>query len=572
MVKINKTLGLALLTALAASCSSDNDVTQSNPTVENNNGVAYATLRIDLPTQQGSRAVEFDDGLATEYAVNDATLLVFKKGTATSEGDYTFVESVGLGNKLTWKNVKYGGITTQAETVAKLQSASLTDARKGEYYALVILNNGTGNAQKIKLPAVGTPFSTWNNDTTNVKAANMTTATNGIVMANAPEWKKAGDTPLTLVPIDGTKVFANQTEAQKAGAAATIHVERGLAKVTMTQPTSTTVTGTVYASDKVNITGWQLDVTNKSSFPIHNVYDLKKSYDNIWDEVTSNDAPTVNRFHDMTNSFKRVYWAMDPNYSGNTLNQASSLSACHKAFNIATDSSKIQKSFDNPQYCLENTFDIENMTQGQTTRVLFQATYAPNGITSGTTFFKVGSAMYKQADLETLIYNIAKTVDKNYDSDYNTLNLGTIATKAGEAELTEANFIPKDGVTPNVAAADLAAKVNGLLNSKIATYLNGVCFYIGRIKHFGDSETPWGMVGNTDYGNDTYGGKNSNYLGRYGVVRNNWYSLSVHSVTGPGVPTPPDVIPENPDDEKDVYVNMTVKILQWAKRTQAMDL
>lgn len=569
MVKINKTLGLALLTALAASCSSDNDVAQSNPTVENNNGVAYATLRIDLPTQQGSRAFDsFDDGLDKEYKVNDATLLVFKKGSSTAtEKDYTFVESVNLTLPTSWTDQKNNGITTTGTIVATLKNSTLADARQGNYYGLVILNNvAKDNSNKVNLSDVKatTTYSAFN-VADRADAAKMQDNTNGFFMANAPEWTANGVEPLTLVHFDGSKIYTTQDQAAKGGAAATFHVERGLAKVTMTKPTSTTVTGTVYANDKVSITGWQLDVTNRSSFPIHNVYGLKDSYSDIWNEVTSNDAPTVNRFHDMTNSFKRVYWAMDPNYNSDTkLNQASSVKACHDAFNIATDSSKIQKSFDNPQYCLENTFDIANMTQGQTTRVLFQATYAPKDIKSGTTFFKVGSAMYTQTSLETLINNIAKTVDANYATDY-TLSLGTIATTAGEAALTKDNFTANEGAKPTVTAENLAVKVNELLNSKIATYLHGVCFYIGRIQHFG-TETPWSTT------DETYGGDNQKFLGRYGVVRNNWYSLSVNSVTGPGVPTPPEVIPENPDDEKNVYVNMTVKILQWAKRTQAMDL
>lgn len=567
MVKINKTLGLALLTALAASCSSDNDVAQAPEPVNNNGSAAYATLRIDLPTQQGSRAVStFEDGLTGEYKVNDATLLVFKKGSKdATEKDYTFVEKVTLTLPTSWTEQKDNGITTTGTIVAKLTKSSLADARQGNYYGLVILNNkDNDDKDKVTLPGENATTTTYSafNVAINTDAAKM--QENGFFMANAPEWTAYDAEPLTLVHFDGSKIYTTQDQASKGDAAATFHVERGLAKVTIADASkSPSISGSAHTGDDVSISGWQLDVTNKSSFPIHNVYGLKDSYPDIWNEdASATQVPTVNRFHDMTNSFKRVYWGIDPNYNSETnLNKVTSLDACHKAFNIATNGDNIQTTFgnDNPQYCLENTFDIDNMTQGQTTRVLFQATYTPSGMNAGDTFFKVGTKMYTQENLETLINNIAKTVDANYATNY-TLNLGTIASTAGEVPLTKDNFKAKEGVTPKVKAEDLAAKVNELLNSKIATYYEGVCYYIGRIQHFGDVETPWNP-------GESYGTDNQKYLGRYGVLRNNWYDLKVNSVTGPGVPTPPEVIPENPDDENNVYVNMTVKILQWAKHS-----
>ena len=99
----------------------------------------------------------------------------------------------------------------------------------------------------------------------------------------------------------------------------------------------------------------------------------------------------------------------------------------------------------------------------------------------------------------------------------------------------------------------------------LSTYKSGVSYYIARVKHF-DNLTPWSA------GNVTYGGKNINWLGRYGVLRNNWYELSVNSVSGPGYPDVPQVKPTTPDDENDQYINVEVKILDWAKRSQTVDL
>ena len=100
----------------------------------------------------------------------------------------------------------------------------------------------------------------------------------------------------------------------------------------------------------------------------------------------------------------------------------------------------------------------------------------------------------------------------------------------------------------------------------MSTFASGVSYYIARVKHFGDYLTKW------EAGNDTYGSNNLNWLGRYGVLRNNWYELSVNSVSGPGYPDVPKVDPTEPDDVNDQYINVEVKILKWAKRSQKVDL
>ena len=136
--------------------------------------------------------------------------------------------------------------------------------------------------------------------------------------------------------------------------------------------------------------------------------------------------------------------------------------------------------------------------------------------------------------------------------------------------------ITKKSGTQDVDATFLT-NVNAQLGlsgeKKISTYKEGVSYYIARIKHFGDGLTPWPA---TDGNKDTYGtGEDAKkrYLGRYGVVRNNWYELTVNKVTNPGSPDVPTVNPDTPDDEGDkYYVNCTVKILSWAKRVQNIDL
>ena len=60
-------------------------------------------------------------------------------------------------------------------------------------------------------------------------------------------------------------------------------------------------------------------------------------------------------------------------------------------------------------------------------------------------------------------------------------------------------------------------------------------------------------------------------MGRYGVVRNNWYELEVNSIKGIGYAVIP---PTNkvPDDVLDQYISVKINILSWAKRSQSEEL
>lgn len=592
-MKIKHLFGLAVIAAMTASCSSNEDLgTAGSGTGTNEAGVGYATFTINLPTTSGTRAggdPTYDQGTLDEYDVNDVTLLIFKKGEATKEGDYTFVEKANLGNMAPWKkDDTANGITASATITAELTGVALTnEGSKSDYYALAILNNNadaTGAGGKVTLPTAPTTESTtppvtygrWN-AASNADETKFKDNTKGFYMANAPVYIKDGE-PTTLVNID--KVYATKQKAE-TNAATTIHVERGLAKVTVASADFTktfTPSGTKYNKDEVKITAWNLDVTNKSTFPIHKTTGLNSPFTTIW-SASTDPAPSTGRFVDAANSaFKRVHWGVDPNYSTD-LDET----ACKNAFNILAPNAEINGTAKEPQYCLENTFDIKHMLQGQTTRVVFKATYKPDGITKGNTFYKIGNStdLWSEENLKKQIKTVALNVmgitkaeeQAKYDVD---LSKGSnISGVAGHQHLVKAENITYSGeaASSQVKPATITA-INEKLGlsdaAGISTYLNGEAYYIARIKHFGDVQTPW------NEGDETYGDndatQNNKYLGRYGVLRNNWYELTVNSVSGPGTPDVPTIKPDVPDDESYKYISVSVKILSWAKRSQDVNL
>ena len=594
-MKIKHLFGLAVIAAMTASCSSNEDLGTAGPGTGNNEaGVGYATFSINLPTTSGTRAAgdpEFDHGSDYEYKVNDATLLIFKQGKATKEGDYTFVESAELGSMAPWKDPSETGVTTHAKITAKLEHVDKTDG----YYALVLLNNGTGTNTKVALPTTpttegeGMKFSDWN-AVANAKAKDIANYTNGFYMANAPLFKDNKVT--TLVAIDQNKIYPTEEQAAKS-AATDVYVERGLAKVTL--KTGTAVTGKTdangtytvangaYKDDKVTIENWALDVTNKKTFPIHNVDGLATAtgYKDIWSNTATpagSNGATTQRFVDNKATLaQRVYWGKDPNYDNTDLcdTKDADKKALKAEFNYVANEDVTAKP-NTSLYCLENTFNLANMMQGQTTRVVFKAKYIPNGIAENTNFYKIGknTAIWNEDNLVKEIKAAVASVVPGATVGNTTVDLaaeGNKITAAGTHYIESANITVKISETEtatisdaNITAINTQLGLNKDKKVGISTYAGGESYYIARIKHFGDALTKWKS--------GPYGENNLEYLGRYGVLRNNWYELTVQSVSGPGYPSVPDVKPNTPDDEDDNYINVSVKILDWAKRSQDVNL
>lgn len=578
-MRIKHFFGLAVIAAMTASCSSNNDlVNGGNGSGENESGASYASFSINLPTTRGTRATDptFEKGDANEYDVNDVTLLVFKE-EGSSEGAYTYVENVTLGSMAPWTNPNETGVTTHAKITAQLKNVNTTD----QFYALVLLNNGSGTDAKVTLPSTGKTYSEWN-VATNANS-NFEKTDKGFYMANAPLFDNATHKVTTLVPIKKENIYPTEAQASSGEAAANIYVERGLAKVTLGTSTGEekTVEDGTYANDKVKISNWALDVTNKKTYPIHNVDGLatETEYKDIWQNTTTasptNDA-TNQRFVDNVpeTKVKRVYWGKDPNYNVDKLCDATEQGNTDRGaeFTYVT-MDKLTAELGKPQYCLENTFNLKNMMQGQTTRVIFKAKYTPHSFTAadGDTFFKIGKnvELWSKSKLEehikAAVTNVVNGAAAPSASIVVTLDATeNDITKAGNRLLAKENIKVNDNAITDADATAINNKLGLSVDAGISTYENGESYYIARIKHFGDDLTKWES--------GQYGIDNLSYLGRYGVLRNNWYELTVGKVSNPGYPAVPEVKPNTPDDEDDKYINVSVKILSWAKRSQTVDL
>lgn len=170
----------------------------------------------------------------------------------------------------------------------------------------------------------------------------------------------------------------------------------------------------------------------------------------------------------------------------------------------------------------------------------------------------------------------------------------------------EANFNFNTKIDPtNPSSATYLEDIKNLVNENVVAreYGNGVMYYEKRFRHFAgndpvknddgsytiqsDDLAPWNCwEGGTNYEDvavpssdtaypyNTKGDEERNYLGRYGMVRNNWYDVQVVSFNKPGSPTVPtheftDGNDETTDDHIDDYISVRIHVLSWAKRTQS---
>ena len=580
-MKIKHLFGLAVIAAMTASCSSNEDLGTAGPgTGTNETGVGYATFTINLPSVSGSRAAgdpTMEEGDAKEYAVNSATALIFQIYGA-DEGSYKFVESVDLPTAAAdWTDDKTDGITTTSKKlVAKLTNVDT----KNQYCVLVLLNNNKTDGVKVPLPTAGQSYNEWNS-TILTPSVDDLAADNDFYMANAP--LKGTASPTTLVNIDKENIYPTKEKAEAGTSAATVFVERGVAKISVADPTPTdpkTVKDKATKADtksSVKFNNWALDITNKKTYAVHNIDGLSTDFSAIW---------TTPRFLG-TNG--RVYWGKDPNYDNEGLkkNDATGDDLRDKEFKKIKATSEINKAFTESAYCLENTFNLANMYQGQTTRVIFKATYTPkddggNSLADDDkTFYTIGNmtTILNTDKLKAAVNAVANPVlPTGYTIDYT-----NFMTKEGSHVITLADIKNASG-TPLVAGTDYSGKkgeeIVADINAKLGltdgggrdeakvginTYLQGVTYYIARVKHFGDDKTSWSS-------GSAYDGHNDLYLGRYGMLRNNWYELKVGNVYGPGYPGVPPVDPTLPDDENEKYLSVSVKILSWAKWSHSYDL
>lgn len=471
---------------------------------------SYVSVNISLPNSVATRANDnFDDGDAEEYYVKNITLVFYD-----ASGNY--VSKAAVTSPWTNEDPVNNNITSTANTGAVMVESNVSSV-------LVLLNaEGVLEESLIESPT----YADFN--TVLTKEASAMSGTNNFLMTSVPVYNGDKTEFTSLVSVTPKK-----TETEAIAAAADVQVERVVAKVQVDHDGTYTNTGV----SVVKVQGWNLDITNTKMFPTRKV---GLAADN-W--FTGSPATSINSGLIGATS-NRIYYAVDPNYAS---------TSDFSQFNKAVES-ELTLGDMAIAYCNENTFATSDMTQKQSTRVLLRAKYIPEGFTDGETWYQVGTSktIYKKAALQEYIKETLNTQKGAGIADASVI---TIPETAGEVTITYSSY-----------------NVNSLIGDVIC-YAEGVCYYPIIIRHFVDNELDYNTTPNTFA--EVYEAAGGNYrdsdLGRYGVVRNNWYKIKVNSIKNPGLPEIKEPSNEN-DDELEQFVSCDIEILAWCLRDQTVDL
>lgn len=555
----------------------------------NADSTGYVALNICLPATGGAGMRASSDGTLTdgekkEYAVNDATLILF---AGNNEEEALFEGAYIVPARFTTN-----GSTSQV-TVSSRVTRKIRQVEHGNVYAYVILNGigagvvdtedgaATDDVQHTALtvktkdgtvtlsrqaPVTFRKFLQYVTDATDTRR--------GFLMTNAPLYDKGTNTVQTLSLIDPGRIKLTPEEAE--GEAATeVYVERVMAKVSLVDGrdkakrqysvTNDAGTKTTY---NVTLKNWVLDNTNRSAYLTRHATtaDFK-----TWAGLKNVKADAT-RFVGVTpvattgdyQKFVRTHWAKDVNYDKNVhptdINRLSD--GNEAAVNGALGSDK-------PQYCFENTFDVERMTIDNTTRAILAAQFVEEG--------KAAADLYLYDNDTTTLANAA-TMTADITAAINAMEVvkarGTasdVAFEAVNAHLKRVKSFTIGGVSYAANATDAAVlQVFNTVYSNIGDiniYKDGMVYYQIRVKHFGDDLTPWNRGEAKVTTTDTYPvvNRDANYLGRYGILRNNWYELNVATVNRLGYPAIPPLT-DKPDDLLNEYISVKVNIQPWVKK------
>ena len=627
-MKMNRLFLMALAAGMLVSCS--DEATAPETSVRPSQGeTGYIALSINMPqiSGNGTRANDsFDDGIAAEYQANNATLILF---TGDSESEATVKGVYDMGKPVP-QEAEGGNITIKYNTVQQITNPA-SGAEK--LYAMVVLNE----SGLIEVSGTDGASSTLNgHNMTAMKFTDFTAATadylltdtnlgaianvsgSNFLMSNAPLANKQGGTTdpssaaiNTLVEVDPNNIYPSETAA-RSGEATEITVERAVAKVTVkSTASSAAVQDTEITGFTIN--GWTLCNTNNKSYFTRNVdcgtsswwgYQAYSSSDYRFigsnAVYTTDDVPAV--------SYYRTYWAKDPNYE----------SYVQADFNVVKGIPTSLNNLGTDAYCLENTFNVANQNQNQTTGVIVKATLTVKNAESDKSFFTLNgdkSTIYtfakmlektkefylenasvkaacedastgllsgQQLDASDLVVELTNSDNQTKVSLDGTDDAISDFTKAGNYTLTsiyvkDASASKFKGSSVPEALKSTNSTLINTIKANVGTvsyYKNGEAYYCVLIRHFDETQTPWDPEKleaaklSGSYPN-SYQSKTAeeNWLGRYGVVRNNWYQVNVTGIAQIGDAEAP-VIPGKPDDTREQWIKAEINVLSWAVRTQ----
>lgn len=515
-MKLDKIFAALFIGLAMTACSNDDEMTTGGQDQSPvTGGTAYMSVSLNMPKSTGTRSSSTSHGTGDEQKVDEVMLALF------DAGDVCLGTRVLLTSE--YKLTVGGGAPTGTGAAFQVPAATKK--------VLAVIN------PSVKFKNVCVAPATWlviNSALEQTVEEVIGAAKNHFMMINDGAGGHA------LVDVTVSKALSSSTgdiNAAKATAEASpasINVDRVVAKVTLE------VNSSLGLPDGVTCAfgDWALNVTNKDMFPCSDIV-----------------APAGS----MSANYR-----IDNNYSHGSFNVSNFNYLALNAHGVLpSDFSPMADS----KYCLENTMEAIEQKQAQTTSAVVSATYIPKGFNTGKSWFRLLGVSYKTFDDLKAVYNAANVVGASplqvqqkdlCDEFY--ARIADMAT-AQSVSWTATGFSSLDiDEMDGVLNGGEASKPGNAQTLGVEYFQKGTCYYSILIRH--DDAVTGAME-----------------LGKYGVVRNNWYTLTINSVSKPGTPWIPD--PTNPvdstdpgkdNDEAEAFIAVGITVNAWTTWSQGVDL
>lgn len=559
------------------SCSSDNDVIQEQVSLNNKfdaQGNAYVNIAINMPSTKGVTRANgtFDDGIAAEYDVKNAVLVLFKgsdESDATFNGAYQLTTNV----KQTVTNDQISDRRLYTQQINKGENAL---GASDHIYAFVVVNtNGKlvvdENTHGLTVKAADgdkaltmntTKFSAFREYALNTVGS---PDGNGLLMTNPPMSTVGGGLVLPESPnikwmpeLTADHIYNSVEEAYTGTKFVEIYVERAAAKFGLEVPSGTATGLTTNDAIKYNPSGIKWDVQNYNT----NYYVTRRvssSYLGYTSEILTTPfyrfAESTAVDATMASKFYRIPWSEDANYAATAPDVVPDASIISKQVALSKTPADVV-------YLAENTIDENSMKQEYTTRIVLAVPFN-GGISFYTSSLGASDEIFSVDEMKNEV--------KNYIQNTHGATATDVTFTNGANGTATVSAITLSGAGDEAAIiADLAAHVH------FSYYKDGLAYYKVLVKHFGDVETP--LRSAADIPGSTYddvypaANRAQNYLGRYSIVRNNWYQIALDGIKHIGKPSVPEIPADTPDDEIDAYLKVRINILSWGIRRQNVTL
>jgi len=535
-MKIKSIFSLVLASMMLIACNKNDEYPEGGPAVSEG-AVAYVSVQI--ATEAATRAPSEEDAGANENDLKTIYLITFDgtdnvMGIPGSSNYFVKIEG-GSGTVST---------TPEAQKVSAKAKKMLVIANPGDELEGVLYSlHSASTFAEINAAIAGITSSEVSDDVTNI--------TKGFTMINSGDetgvnvGSKITD-PLIDIEDKMVVVDENDTDldteakakakAEEAGSRVPVKIERLAAKIEL-KTASTIVVPNDPVQAKFDFGNWTVDGLNSTFFPF-----AEKT-------LLGSHTSTLGFY---TNNF----YTKDPNYDTNT---GIDFAVIQPDYSPLLPHGTDWLAAGIKTYTIENTMEKEEQLFQNATRVVIKGTYYPDENWSGD-WFSFAGKNYETLALLQAAYdeaatgsNLAVACDKMYNkiADYYTNVLQQSLSASDFSSLTTGHLS---------AVSNGGEVIKDGKNAVIHWYQGGLNYYYYEIRH---ADTDAHMA-----------------FGKYGVVRNNWYSLTLNSVSGPGTPWYPDIDnpgpgdpdPTDPIDEESGYLGIDIQTAPWIIWDRGIDL